>query len=191
MKDEGNKRRNADKLTFLRYSTGESGMIVGSFWWRPYIKILFCRYALSYWSSRSSSTSPVEIPENPGNLSEITGKFHGKSPSREISQKILGNFPTTTTHIIPPPVGVELQNQFSRNDILDIIHGFYPHPSYTQYSTVPVHCTVQHIVLTVQYSTVGYSIVQYIKVQHIVLTIDVWDMVGKLTFGKVPCTGIQ
>ena len=91
MKVVGNKRRNASKLIFLRYSTGESGMIVGSFWCMiDHIKILFYRYALSYWSSRSSPTSPVEIQENPGDFPETYS--HGKFPR---------NIPDISRH--PPP----------------------------------------------------------------------------------------
>ena len=50
LKGVENKRVNAFKLIFLRYSTGESGMIVELFSHRPFMKILFCR--ITMWISR-------------------------------------------------------------------------------------------------------------------------------------------
>ena len=62
------------KISFLRYSTGEFSTIVVSFWtfwWKSFIKILFCRYAISFWSSQSHPIFPGEIPE-------ISRKFSGE-----------------------------------------------------------------------------------------------------------------
>ena len=55
-------------LYFPRYSTGRFYMIVGLFWCRPCIKILFCRCAISFWRSRPS-------PKAPGNFAEISQKY--------------------------------------------------------------------------------------------------------------------
>ena len=74
------------KLTFLRYSTSESGMIVEFFSCRPYIEILFSRPTIRF---------PVfGSPEN-------SGKFLGNFS--EISRKFPENFPTPTHHPSPIP----------------------------------------------------------------------------------------
>ena len=95
MKVVGNKRRNAFKLSFLRCSTYESGMIVELFSDRPFIKILFSRFTISFSRFRITMILP-----------EISRKFP------ENSRKILGNFPefslplihqySPTPHLIHP-----------------------------------------------------------------------------------------
>ena len=90
MKGVGNKRENAFKLPFLRYSTGGSGMIIELFSHRPFIEILFCR--LTMWISRFRITEHF-----PGNF-------------REISAKIFENFSensyTPTYPPYPPPMSL-------------------------------------------------------------------------------------
>ena len=92
MKGVGNKRRNASKLPFLRYSTGGSGMIVELFSHRPFIEILFCR--LTIWISRFLITEHF-----PGNFREISAKFFENFP--EISYIPLLP-PSPTPHITYP-----------------------------------------------------------------------------------------
>ena len=53
MKGVGKFPEITSRMSFLRYSTGESVMIVESFWYSPYVEILFCRCTiLSRWSFR-------------------------------------------------------------------------------------------------------------------------------------------
>ena len=83
MKGVVNKRWNSFKLPFLRYSTGESGMIVKLFSHRPFIKILFCR--LTIWISRFPKILP-----------EISYRFF--RIFLKISRKIPTPPPITLTH---------------------------------------------------------------------------------------------
>ena len=75
------------KLTFLRYSTSESGMIVEFFSCRSYIEILFSRPAIRFSRFRIPRTFREISRKIPGNFSENSRKFPG-------------NFPTPTHH--PP-----------------------------------------------------------------------------------------
>ena len=61
-------RRNIFKLPFLKYLTGESGMIVELFSHRSFIKILFCRVTI--WVSRFRITEHFI-----GNFQKFSGKF--------------------------------------------------------------------------------------------------------------------
>ena len=71
-------------MSFLRYPTGESGMVVELFSRRPYIKILFCRFTIYHF--------PFSEPR----------KFLGKFP--EISWKFLGKLPEISRKIPLPPI---------------------------------------------------------------------------------------
>ena len=113
-------------MSFLRYSTGGSGMISGLFFWRPIEKKIFCRYAISFWRSLEGGWPQSKFPEIsrkfPGNFRKFLGNFS------EISRKIprhpgvwiiyVGGVPNPGVLVIW--VGVclrtplELQIQFSR-----------------------------------------------------------------------------
>ena len=80
MKGVGKKDILLSKLHFLRYSTGESDMILEFIFCRPIIKILIYHFTISY----------LVI----GPFSEISGIF------QEISRKFLRIFPIPHTH--PP-----------------------------------------------------------------------------------------
>ena len=131
VKGVGNKRRNASKLPFLRYSTGESGMIVELFSHRPFIEILFSRFKI--WVSRFRITDHFQ---------EISAKFPGNFP--EISRKIPTPPPTPLTH--PPchsptpntPNCEPTQNftfTFLKYTIYLYFHVYFPHPSCTGFCT--------------------------------------------------------
>ena len=95
MKGLGKKRTFGPKMEFLRYSIGEFSMIVGSFYFRPMVKILSFQFTISL--------SVVEGPHHfPGNFSEISGKIPGKFPRmlQEISGHP-GGIPHTHTHPSP------------------------------------------------------------------------------------------
>ena len=96
MKGLGKKRHFGSKMDFLRYSTGELGMISGLFSRRPFIKILF-----SHFTKLISRFRIIHI------FREISAKF-----SRKFS-KIFGEnswsppnpphpFPKLFTHTQPP-----------------------------------------------------------------------------------------
>ena len=68
----GNKSTIRWRLSFLWYSTGESGMIVRLFSCKPFIKFLFCRYAISFSRFRITVHFPGNFPEISGNLPEIS-----------------------------------------------------------------------------------------------------------------------
>ena len=124
MKGVGNKRRNVSKLIFLRYSTGESGMIVGLFSHRPFIKILFCR--LTIWISRFRITEHFT-----GNLLEIFRKFSENSSE---------NSYVITYPPYPPPMPLtytqhpklwtqsELHIHFSQKHNLNLFWCLFPTP---------------------------------------------------------------
>ena len=80
MKVVGNKRRNTSKLIFLRYSTGESGMIVGSFWCMIDHISKFYFIVMHY---------HIEVPDHPQHHQWKSRKI------QEISRKpiLTGNFP--------------------------------------------------------------------------------------------------
>ena len=114
LKGLGNKRQSGVKLHFLRYSTGESGMISGFQFCRPFVKILISRFKISLF--------PFQEPR------KIPGKFRKFSANfPKIFRKFIGIFPTPTptlpTHPpYPPPIRftsiplphTELQVHFSR-----------------------------------------------------------------------------
>ena len=117
MKGVGNKRRNASKFVFLRYSTGVSGIIVELFSRRPYIKISFCRFTISI----SRFRIPGISRKYPGNFSEISRKFH--LPSHPPP-------PTPLTHPIHPPtplIPYRTSNPFSSKTHFDCICTFITH----------------------------------------------------------------
>ena len=131
LKGVGNKAQNASKMSFLRYSTGESDMIVELFSRRPFIKILFSHLTISI--------SRFRIIEN---FSEISRKFSGNFP--EISRKFLGNLPDPhpppTTHppCPPPPPIANIPEPpqnfkfiFLKKSICLHFGLYFPHPSRT------------------------------------------------------------
>ena len=86
MKGVGNKRQNALKITFLRYLTGELGMISELFSRRSFIKILFSYLTISI------SRFRITIY-----FSEISAKFPKNF------QKFSGKLPHTHLYHLPTP----------------------------------------------------------------------------------------
>ena len=84
MKGVGKKGILLPKLHFLRYSTGESDMILEFIFCRPIIKILIYHFTISY----------LVI----GPFSEISGKFP------EFPRKFPGNFSEFSPFPIPTPL---------------------------------------------------------------------------------------
>ena len=82
-------------LIFLRYSSSESSMNSGFFFWRPFVKILIFRFTISLLMCSIHVTSFRKIPGNFPNLRGIFRNF----------LKISQNFPNPFTHYhqYPPP----------------------------------------------------------------------------------------
>ena len=110
------------KIHFLRYSTGESGMIVELFSQRLFIKILFCRPTISI--SRFRITTYFT-----GNFPEISRKFFGNFPENSWPPTYPPYLPPISfTHTQPPKPWThpELQIQFSQMHIFCWIMPFFP-----------------------------------------------------------------
>ena len=124
MKGVGNKRRNEFKLPFLRYSTGESGMILELFSHRPFIKTLFCR--LTIWISRFRITEYFI-----GNFLEISRKFSGNFSENSYTPTYPPYPPPTPlTHTQHPKLWThsELQIHFSQKHNLNAFARLFPTP---------------------------------------------------------------
>ena len=127
MKVLGKKRRIGWFLPFLRYSTSESGMIVGLFYRRPFIKILFYHCTISI----SRFLIITHFPRNFfRNLSKIFSEFSRKIPTSP-------PIPLTHTPYHPPPpishTPEHTQNfklNFLKNTKIIELYVFYLTPSF-------------------------------------------------------------
>ena len=72
MKGVGYKRHFEVKMEFLRYSTGELGVISGLFSRRPFIKIYFFHFTILISRFRITEYFPRNFPEN---FRKFSGKF--------------------------------------------------------------------------------------------------------------------
>ena len=111
MKVVGNKRQNASKWPFLRYSTGGSGMISAFIFCKQFVKILFWCREISLFPLSEPRKFPGNFPEFsrifrkfPRNFAEISRTswtFPGNFPDiswkfRETSRKLPRKFPGTS-----------------------------------------------------------------------------------------------
>ena len=101
-------------LSFLRYLTGGSGMISGSFFWRPFIKILIFRFTISLFMFLHHGKFPRNFAETYGKSQNFFQNFFGilsTSPLHLFTHPITHPNPHFTPYTLPP---LKLQTCFSR-----------------------------------------------------------------------------
>ena len=95
LKGVGNSSEITSKMSFLRYSTGESVMIVESFWHRPRPCTSVSKFYFTV------TQCHVKVSGNPptilGNFQESSGKFPGTFPTTPLP------IPTHSTPLPPDP----------------------------------------------------------------------------------------
>ena len=132
VKGVGNKCWNAWKITFLRYSTGELGMISELFSRRPFIKILFSHLTISI----SRFRIIIYFRKFPRNFREIFFKNFPGNPTFTPISLTHPPYHSPTPNISNCELTQNFKFTFLKNTFLVYFDVYFPHPSYIYYCTV-------------------------------------------------------